>query len=645
MDEIEITQLKFPENVRKRAGMYIGSTNNPNEIYREIVDNAIDEVLNGYADHIQLGNSNGCYLVADNGRGIPVKVAVDSNIDPVTKKINHKLLDITQAELSINSLHSGSKFVKSTIQSGMNGVGSSVANALCSDYLLVVTLGKDNNRVKQMPKVLQAEYNRTPGKQYHYIYYKCGYFHSRGFCNLDEVNGILGTDFDFKFNPSTIVVMKPDDSIFMDQSCSYPNHLKFINKIVEVNNKKLSIIIDNELYNETLPDYGNDLIVKIQSPFINQMDGKELLNPEVTFIVSFGINADYGYHERLASVNGLFTPRGKHVIMFERAFNEAFRNRYGDFLNHQMDSINYSLICLCNEPTFDSQVKTGLSEIAGIPTNHIEALVNAIDKLFKSNNDEWELYVRKLSQQVKDLKNLTKIQKIKSKIVIAAENNRAESFIPIKLKDCSTHNRKEAELWIVEGDSAGGSIISARDPEYVAVLPLLGRPMTTVYKNIADVLDNNEMKDMITCIGAGVNDYHNLNGLRYGKIIIASDADADGGAISSSVLCTLSYHLSFLFDLGMVYVAEAPLFRQGSNYYYDEQGLDKSKPFTRFKGLGEMSPIDMKQSMLNKDKRRLVQVTNSDNKMAFGLLTHTGTRRLLMYNAGVVSNDYLKELV
>jgi DNA gyrase subunit B len=275
------------------------------------------------------------------------------------------------------------------------------------------------------------------------------------------------------------------------------------------------------------------------------------------------------------------------------------------------------------------------------------ALEQQIIREFKKNYQEWDLYAEKVRQNLKNVQDLGKIELIKTKVFIAAETSgrNAAKFLPKKLKDCYSKNREQCQLWIVEGESAAGSLVKARDPAIHAILPLKGRPMTTVYKDIEEVLENDEMRDLISCIGVGVKDYYNLDKVRYGKIVIATDADVDGFAIASSVLATIIDHMKFLIDKGFVYVSVAPLYYQNGKYFYtnaDFDKLDKNKSFTRFKGLGELSPNQLYDSMLNPKNQILIQVTSERVEETLALLTRTGARRDLMISNGVVSEEFLK---
>jgi len=479
---------------------------------------------------------------------------------------------------------------------------------------------------------------------HHYIWYSKGIYKARGFCNISDVKTLFGIDLNIDFSPSTLVMFRPDSEIFDTINGAYPTNLKFVKKIAEYNKKKLDIIIENKLNEDELKSFGYDFNVTIDSDYLGRIEESKIRNPRLEMIASIGVNPTWGNRECIGSVNGLHTPNGIHCKMLEKAFRNAWTRYYGDAFGTELSSLNYYVLAICNNPVFDSQTKVRLDQVPDINIKNLDLLEAQIIKAFKKNSEVWDLYAEKVRTQIKDVKNLSKINLIKTKIVIAADNPKAEMFMPKKLIDAATKNRQEAELYVCEGDSAAGGFIKARDAYKHAILPLRGRPLNTVYMDITEVLKNQEMCDFITCTGVGVNDYHSLAKVRYGKIIIATDMDPDGAAIASSILCTVIDHQRFLIDAGYVYICLSPFYIQGNNYYYfaeDFDKLDKNKPFTRIKGLGELNPIQIKDSILNPQKRVLIKVTSDKVNNALDLLTRTGARRQLLMDEGIISDSYL----
>lgn len=575
----DIRLLEFPMNVRGAPGMYIGDTATPSKVLSEIVDNAFDEVQFG-ADYITITTKSSHYIVTDNGRGMPVKV-VDQNLESIPERLKKS----SQAELAIATLHSGSKFSKDSICAGLNGVGAAVTNSLSVEYILLATLGKDHIKLKEMHPELQAMYK---GEDYHFIHYRYGKRVEIGFMNLSDFKDKFGFDLpNMEKPPSTLVAFQPDPQIFDSVEASLPQNLPYVITMNKELHRNLKLVIDDEEFDDELPNYEFKCDCTIKSSQTTNVK-----NPELRLVVSFGLNKDWGMHEGTGSVNGLFTPRGLHIRAFTQAFSEAWTYYYGNGNGVEFYSLNYWVLGLCNQPQFGSQTKLDCCTINGIDIRDTKELVKMITKIFKNNPEVWDAYAEKVRQQLKSNKDLSRVDYIKSRIVIANEGKKSERFLPAKLRDCTTNNRSEAELWIIEGRSAAGTLMIARKAAIHAVLGLQGMPMNAVGASLDEVLNNSELRDYISCIGLGVDEHYQLEKIRYGKVVIAADGDADGMAIASSIMATTARHMRFLIENGFLYVALAPLYEQDGRYFYTEdefKELDKKRKFTRFKGLTNSS--------------------------------------------------------
>lgn len=626
----DILLKEFPECVRSCPGMYIGDQSTPLKLLSEIIDNAFDEVQYG-ANQVSITTEGSHYIVIDNGRGIPVRKVLATNSTPLN------LISASQAELSIATLHSGSKFSKTSIAAGMNGVGSACTNALSKEYIILSTLGENNHRLNEMHPDLQAMYE---GGDYHYIWYQYGVRKEIGFCSLKDFKELFGIELPkIKFRPSTLVAFQPDPEMFDSVKCDIPNTIRYVSTMNKYLNRKLDITINDELSKCELDPFSSTIHSVINTTLTS--DPLLIKNPKLELFISFGVNPIWNMKDCTGSVNGLFTPRGLHIRAFLNAFSEAWKSQYGMSNGVEFTSLNYWVIGLCNQPQFGSQTKVDCCTINGIDIRNNRELIKLIVGEFKRYPEIWDVYAEKVRAQIRNSKDLSRVDFIRSRIVIASEVKKAERFLPARLKDCTSPNRKDCELWLTEGRSASGTLMQARDPSKHAVLGLRGIPMNGSGASLDSVLENSELRDYISCIGLGVDEHYNLSKVRYGKIVICADADPDGLYIASSLCGTTATHMRFLIEHGFLHIAMPPLYEQDGKYFYDEEdfkSLNRSKKFTRFKGIGEMRPDQFKASLLDQNNRRLFKVTLEGISEALGIINSTQGRRNLMLESGIIKS-------
>lgn len=630
----DVTQLKFPENIRARYGMYIGDANNPKVIFREIVDNSMDEILTGNADTIRINtrseNGINTYYVCDNGGGLPIKEAYDK--DNTTGKITK--LGITMARLAMGTLHAGSKFDKTQIMTGMNGVGASSCVALSNKFVVYCKLSKHNT--SECPKhviKLINEFSSLSESSYYRLEFNKGNYVGE---YIVDINGEDVPDTIKEFLPSTLTMFEPDDTIFSSTKCKVPFSTEFSKFLYPNTHYFINDIESTEV--PTSFDYN----IKVRC---YNTSTEDVLNPYVDFVISFGISEKFDDYSHTASVNALDTQSGLHVRAVEYAYNKAFSEFFGNVNDKAQMGVNFLNITMCNEPTFSSQTKERLADVPDFNMWDLPELINEFKIVIRKNRDQFELNYRRILEYLKTIDNLDKITKLKSQIVVLADNPRAAAYVPRKLKDCTTSDRSKAELYLCEGNSAAGTLLQAREGlDYIAVLPLRGKPLNSVNMDISDVLENGEMYDFINSVGVGVNEYHSTEQIRYNKIILLADADADGASINALLLGVILYHMTFLLDEGYVYVCRTPLYQQGDTYIYpgEEDKLDPNKPIDhRFKGLGELNPSQLKTFAFNKDTRKLIKVTNANADYALSLLSSTFTRNELLTRVGIINNKPL----
>lgn len=590
--ETSITVLEGLEPVRKRPSMYIGSTDSKglHHLVWEIVDNSVDEYLNGHGDTITvtLHKSGDAISVADNGRGIPV------DIHPKHKK--------SGLELVLTVLHAGGKFGQTDgyfYSGGLHGVGASVVNALSRK--LIATIRRDGFEWQQ-------KYAR----------------------------GIPQTKVE-KLGPNrghgTTIYFEPDETIFKVtkfNSEEIKDHLEGMSYI----HSGLKIIFKDEVKGEThdlthpggLPEFLKRLVTEGQkavvheTPFSLTRDGEGKMEIALQWTES----TDESFR---SFVNGIRTPDGgTHEKGLKDAIAKAIRNYMETHevktkgLNISADDIREGIVALLSvfvrEPMFQGQTKEKLNnpEMTAAVENFVRP---ALETWLNNNTSVADAIVGRIIMAARArLASREAVAEVKRKSAGSRRLN-----LPGKLADCKSTEMEETELFIVEGDSAGGSAKQGRDNRYQAILPLRGKILNSEGMPTAKALNNQELKDLVTAIGTGAGDKFNIEGLRYGKIILLMDADADGHHISTLLLDFFFRHMTDLIRKGHVYIAQPPLYRidVGKETYWARDDNHKEEiisklranahyEVTRFKGLGEMNPETLKQTTLDARYRTLLKV-------------------------------------
>ena len=597
----DIEVLEGLEPVRKRPGMYIGSTNQDglHHLVNEVLDNSIDEVLAGHATDISFQyKKDGSIKIKDNGRGIP--------IDFHPKYKNKRALEVV-----LTTLHAGGKFNSNAYKTsgGLHGVGISVVNALSS--LLQVQVFKDG-------KVYRQDYSKGKVKTKIKIE-KCS-------------KKLKGTEISFI----------PDESIFEETQFVPKKLYNFINmKSVLVGGTTINFEIDKELIKDKTPNkksffYKKGIEDYFQLEFANNsklfeknflLKSKIKDNENFETLISFNTNENSSL---MSYCNTIETPDGgSHENGIRNGILKAIKlygqkNQFSKISNiNHSDIFDYSNVIISifiNDPSFEGQTKKRI--IMPNLQKEIETKTQQEFLLWlNANKKNSKILLDNLIERALQRTDLSKIKELDRKSI--KERNR----LPGKLVDCSSKSIKDSEIFIVEGDSAGGSAKQARNREFQAILPLRGKILNVYNVGLSKIADNNEIQNLIQSLGCGIGKNFEISKLRYEKIILMTDADVDGSHIATLLITFFYKYMKSLIDENKLYLAMPPLFKiynkNKSFYAYDEKEKDKliEKEFksdnyniTRFKGLGEMPADQLKETTMDQNKRNLILINSEKAK-------------------------------
>ncbi len=587
-DASSIEVLTGLEPVKKRPGMYT-ETERPNHLVQEVMDNSVDEAISGYATKISVVlHPDGSVSVEDNGRGIPVDI--------------HPKEGVTAVEVILTKLHAGGKFSNDSYQfsGGLHGVGVSVVNALSSSFEVWI---------------------KRDGKHYYMAF-------SSSIKTGDlEVIGEIG-----KRNTGTLIKFTPNNKYFDSVKFSI-SQLRHNLRSKAVLCPGLEINFDNQmdntkdkwLYQDGITDY-------LQA----SLDGLECL-PSIPFITSFKSKEDQldcaltwtenntnitteSYVNLIPTIGG-----GTHVNGLRSGLTDAlkefceFRNLIPKNIKLTPDDVWQKIAFVLSikilDPQFTGQTKERLS------SRECASFVSGIVK------DSFSLWLNQhtdIAEKIAELAILNAQSRLKNSKKVVRKKIVSGPALPGKLSDCTSSDLDQTEVFLVEGDSAGGSAKQARDKEYQAILPLRGKILNTWEVDSAQVLESNEIHDISVAIGLEP-DSNDLSGLRYGKICILADADSDGAHIATLICALFVKHFPKLVKDGHVYVAMPPLYRidAGKQVFYALDNKEKDAiekrlakenkrqkiQVQRFKGLGEMNPKQLRETTMQPDTRRLIQLT------------------------------------
>lgn len=611
-DDIKV--LEGLEGVRKRPAMYIGSTGKEglHHLVYEVVDNSVDEALAGFCTKIKvILNKDGSVTVDDDGRGIPV--------DP------HPTYKVPAAQIALTKLHAGGKFDKKSyaISGGLHGVGVSCVNALSKKLIL---------EIKRDGKIHQQEYSRGDPTT-----------------KMKIIGNATGT--------GTKITFYPDEQIFSTTTFDFKTLETRFREITFLN-AGLKIELRDEIKDTTQEFFSSGGLVEFVR-WINK--SKEVLHKPIYFkremnngAIEIAIQYNSTYQENIFGfVNTINTVEGgTHISGFKTALTRVINDyaKKKELLKNDSfsgDDVREGLTAIVSvklsEPQFEGQTKTklGNSEIKGL----VDSIVtSALTEFFEENPQVAKKIADKSLEAAK-----ARLAAKKAKDLVRRKNAFSLGGLPGKLADCSDKKSEETELYLVEGESAGGSAKMARNKEMQAILPLRGKILNVEKANPSKALSSEEITNMITVIGTGIGEQFDQTKIRYGKIIMMTDADVDGEHIKTLLLTFFFRFMPQLIEHGHIYAAMPPLYRvrkgQKDVYVYTDEELKKVTAelgvteggVTRFKGLGEMNSNQLWDTTMNPKTRKIKKIYIEDAIEADRIFT------MLMGDDVQARKDFIQE--
>jgi DNA gyrase subunit B len=587
-DASHIQVLEGLEAVRRRPSMYIGSTDTLglHHLVYEVVDNSVDEALAGYCTEIDvIIHNDGSVSVTDNGRGIPVDV--------------HPQYNRPALEIVMTMLHAGGKFDHESysVSGGLHGVGVSVVNAL-SEWLEV--------SVRRNGKVYRQRYE----------------------------HGNVASEIEVRGDSSetgTTVTFMPDSSIFEERDFNFDVLSARLRELAFLNSGLKISLRDEHTAKENIFQYAGGIVSFVE--YLNK--NKEVLHSPINLSmerdgthVELAMQYNNSYNENIFSYANNINTRegGTHLMGFRAALtktvNEYAKNnkllKNGDKLSGE--DLREGLVAVVSvrlpDPQFEGQTKTrlGNSSIRGV----VESLVSeGLEEYLEENPEAANAIIVKASEALRAREAARKAKELTRR-----KNALSAGGLPGKLADCSDNDPAKCEIYIVEGESAGGSAKQGRNRHFQAILPLRGKILNVERARLDKILKNSEIRNMIVAMGTGIGDDFDIGKSRYHKVVIMTDADVDGSHIRTLLLTFFYRYMRPLIEAGYIYIAQPPLYqiRKGKqiSYVYSDEELNNAvksmaKPtIQRYKGLGEMNPDQLWETTMNPENRTLLKVALED---------------------------------
>lgn len=579
-EEQKIKVLSNMEHIRLRPGMYIGDTENCETLYREVIDNATDECMNGYSKSLKVEylkeDSMQGIRVEDTGRGLP----------------QYEINGVPAARLLFTELFSGGKFDHTNYKfsSGLHGVGMTACNALSVKTRITSWNGKSRYHAETC----------------------------RGELVKEEIvldNHASGTCVEVFGDPEIFNSVKPK----VDVTSLRIAKSQMLGVDVSLNGEVINSLSYSDLFNE-------EKLIDADFNFSYETDN-------LKWLIIFGWSKHDFDCRSLGTCNLISVNRGLHLKLTRNAICEALNEKLG--CSNADIGLRFHAAVYIPDAAFSSQTKENLTKSDSLKNSYDEVL----KRLKKYLNDyDFEILKAKILKYKESMNNLSKSEFISSKVKKGSGKSPNRN-LGLGIYECSSKDREGTELFIVEGKSAASGLVATRDTRKHAILPLRGKTLNVCSADdIERILNNKEIRAMVNTVGVGIAPDEDLDKIRYEKIIIASDADVDGANIAALVLGAFAYLTPELLKSGKLYRVRTPLYSQGGKYFYDQQGLDKKKPFSRFKGLGELDPPELAQIAFGEN--RILEQLNitSDEELNYikSLVGSGSTKKALLQERGLL---------
>ena len=588
-EDDEIFKLKWPDNIKKRASAYGFDYRTPSLLVRECIDNVVDLYLKKRVS-IKLRvytNLNDYHMIYDNGSGMPIYADKDyDGNQPITVDM-------------LTSINVGSNFQDREYSIGINGIGTKLFTGLAEDFYVIV-----NAKKKPKETLVDKLKDKVDDNPYFVIHFKEGYLQGWDLYNKEQILGfdlpksvIAKLDDYINLDLGTIILGKPDKQFIIENKVSYHGYpFKLIKGLFRNDTYYKDLILDFKMNGEDFEAF--DMKKSFDCEFINNKTFQTSIDiptkekDPIKFLIEFGYDKSSFSVDSKGSINLSKSDSGRHIDIIREGIYKAL-SMHNDLIKNK--DARYGLkvfgLTLCIDPIYTSQTKEKLSRYGDRGAPSREAMektiaVHIYKNIIMKNEEYFDAVCSRIIEYKKQMEMLNKKDFIKSHIEYGNDDptKKPNSVEMARVHDCTSKIVDERELFIFEGKSAGNGILETRNIKTTAVLALRGVSLNVTNKKIEKMLTNPEFKALYTVVGAGIDPYFKLDKMRYGKIIISTDADSAGQYISALILGFIGKYMRSAIQAGRVFLLDTPLYRQEGKYIFSKEDLNKRKPFVRFKG-------------------------------------------------------------